>query len=141
MRAALLGVHIGAGTLALGLAAALLCRRGGWTGRTGLAYLAAVLVTGGTAAVLVAPGSTLPQPVRAVLLAVAVATAWAALTGRARAVRGLPGARRRLDGSVVSLVTAVAVVSAPVAVWVAVAVVGTACAEVAAARRRAPAPA
>lgn len=74
------------------------------------------------------------------LLVVAAATAWAAVTGRARAVRGVPGARRRLDGSVVSLVTAVAVVSAPVAVWVVVAVAGTACAELASARRRALAP-
>lgn len=135
MRAALLAVHVVAGTVALLLAAWLLVLDG-WAGRAGAAYRVAVVVVGATAVVLAGPDSSLPAAVRAVLVVVAAATVWAVVTGRRRAVAGLPGARRRLDGSVVSLVTAVAVVSAPVPAWVAVGLAGTTLAEAAQGRRR-----
>lgn len=131
----MLVLHVVAGSAALVLAAGLLVRVGSWHGRAGAAYTGLVVVVGGTAVVLAGPGSALPGGVRAALVAVAALTGWAAVSGRRRALTGRPGARRRLDGSVVSLVTAVAVVSAPVVAWVAVALVGTAVAEGAQARR------
>lgn len=137
MRAALLGLHVLAGGAALLLAAVLLLR-GGWGGRRGAAYVVAVVVVCGSAVLLAGPGSALPVGARGVLCAVAAVSAWAAVTGRAREVAGPRGGRRRLDGSVVSLVTAVAVVSAPAAVWVAVAAAGTVLAEVAEIRRARP---
>ena len=136
LRTVLLAVHVAAGSAALLLALALLVRRGSWAGPGGGAYLAAVLSACGTALVLAAWGSDLPGAARVVLAVVAGLTAAAAAAGVRGARRRTAGHLRLLHGSVVSLVTAVAVVSAPVAVWIAVAVLGTVLVERAASRRR-----
>lgn len=125
IRALGLGVHVVAGGGALLLAAALLLGPDRWAGRTGRWYGAAVLTTAATAVLLAGPGSGLPGPVRLVLVAVAVASAAAAQVGLHRLRAGVDGAGRLLHGSVVSLVTAVAVVSTPPAGWVAVVLGGT----------------
>lgn len=138
LRAVLLTVHVAAGSAALLVALALLVRRGGWASPGGGgAYLAAVLSACGTAVALSGPGSSLPASARVVLVGVAVLTAAAATAGVRGARRGSSGHLRLLHGSIVSLVTAVTVVSAPVVVWVAVAALGTALVEVAAHRRSA----
>lgn len=136
LRTILLAVHVGAGALALLLALGLLAGRRGWAGAGGATYLVAVLTTCGTAAVLASAGISLPMSARVVLLVVALLTAAAAASGVRRARRGSGEHLRLLHGSVVSLVTAVAVVSAPVVVWVVVTAVGTVLVEVAAHRRR-----
>lgn len=135
VRSVLLAVHIAAGSAALLMALGLLVRRGGWAGPAGTVYLVTVLSACATAIVLSAPGSSLPVSARGVLVGVAVLTAAAATAGVRGARRGAAGHLRLLHGSVVSLVTAVAVVSAPVVVWVAVAASGTVLVEVTAHRR------
>lgn len=132
----LLALHVAAGSLALLLALPLVAGWLSWNGRAGSCYSGLVLLVGTTALALVGPGSTLPTSVRALLLLVALATCAAAGLGlRRRHARSL----RLLRGSVVSLVTAVAVVSGPTPLWLATALVGTAWVELA--HRRAVAPA
>lgn len=139
VRLAVLVLHVAAGAVALGLAAVLLLGRRPCTGRVGTAYGTGVTVVGVTAVALAGPGSELPVPVRAVLVVVAVATVAAAAVGLRRHRRAAAG-ERLLHGSVVSLLTAVAVVSTPPAVWVAVAVTGTAGVELRLRARAARAP-
>ena len=120
----MLAAHVGSGGAALLLAAALLVR-GGWTGGAGRAYGRLVVAVAVTAVGLAAAGSTLPAPVRALLVVLAVATAAAAQRGLVLARRRAGGATRLLGGSVTSLVTAFAVVSTPPALWLPVALAGT----------------
>ncbi len=124
LRGVLLGAHVACGGAALLVAGALLLR-GGWTGAAGRAYGGLVTAVAVTAVGLAAAGSTLPPAVRALLLVVALATAVAARRGLVLARRGSPGAPRLLWGSVTSLVSALAVVSAPPVVWVPVVLAGT----------------
>ena len=124
LRDLLLGAHVAAGSAALVLAAVLLAR-GGWPGQAGRAYGALVTGVAATAIALSAVGSTLPAPVRALLAVLALGTAAAAWRGLALARRGAPGATRLLGGSVTSLVSALAVVSTPPALWLVVALAGT----------------
>jgi glucan phosphoethanolaminetransferase (alkaline phosphatase superfamily) len=133
LRMVVLIAHIASGGAGLLLAAAVLAagRRQDWTARPGLAYVASVCAVALTAVVLVTTGSTLPQAVRWLLGVVAVATAAAAIRGLS--LGGAPDRRpahlRLMWGSVTSLVAAVAVVSAPAPVWIAVVVAGTALTE------------
>lgn len=137
MRDLLLGGHIAVGVGALLLAVALLAGRGHWSGAAGRLYGVLVLATCASALMLTGWQSALPGAARVVLAVVALATVAATAAGLAGARRGTTGHLRLLHGSVVSLATAVAVVSAPVVVWVAVAVAGTAVVEVTSSRRRA----
>lgn len=139
MRDAVLAGHVAAGALALLLAWGLLAGRGRWAGRAGRAYGGLVAAGCGSALVLTGWQSGLPASARVVLAVVAVATVTAAVAGLTGARVGSPGHLRLLHGSVVSLVTAVAVVSAPVGVWIVVAVAGTLLVEATAARRHAAA--
>lgn len=125
VHSAVLAGHVVAGSVALLLAVPLVIGRLRWEGRVGVGYGSAVGMSGVTAVALLGAGSSLPPAVRVLLLAVAVATTAAAVVGLRRARQGSAGSRRLLHGSVVSLVTAVAVVSGPPALWVAVAVTGT----------------
>jgi len=125
LRSALLVVHVATGSAALLLAVPLVTGRLRWAGRAGLGFGTAVVMSGATAILLLGAGSSMPTPARLVLLAIAVATSVAATVGLRRARRGVAGSRRLLHGSVVSLVTAVAVVSGPPALWLAVGVTGT----------------
>ncbi|MBA2560064.1 MAG: hypothetical protein H0V07_09290 [Propionibacteriales bacterium] len=138
LHSTVLATHVASGTAALLLASVVLASgwRQDWTSPLGRAYVAAVCLVAFTALLLVtSTGSTLPPGVRALLGVVAVVTA-------AAAVRGLRIARRRpgdadwrpthlrlMWGSVTSLVSAVAVVSAPPALWIAVIIAGTALTE------------
>ena len=136
VRAVLLTVHVAAGSAALLLAARVLLGgvRQHWGGGRGRAYGGCVAVLAGTALALTGPGSTLPGAVRGVLAVLAVATVGAARRGLALS-RGTaahdvrPAALRLLWGSVTSLVSALAVVSAPPVLWVVVIAVGTAVTE------------
>ena len=134
VRTVVLAVHIAAGVAALLCAAVVLAAgsRQDWGTGWGTCYVGCVGVTALSAVALTGPGATLPFGVRAVLLAVAVATAAAAARGlqlarRPPAARGSarPVQLRLLWGSLTSLVSAIAVVSAPVVVWVPVIIAGT----------------
>lgn len=135
-RAVLLAVHVAAGSAALLIGGRVLLSgvRQYWGGGWGRAYGGCVVVLAGTALVLAGPGSGLPVVVRVVLAVLALATVIAALRGLALS-RGpaahdvRPDALRLLWGSVTSLVSALAVVSAPPVVWVTVVVAGTAATE------------
>lgn len=111
----LLTVHAAAGTAALALGALVLAGRTGASG----AYRLLVLVVAATALLMAGP-STLPVPVRVALVVVAVGTAVAVARGSERALRA----------SYVSLVAAVAFVSAPVWAGALVVVVGSVAAHV-----------
>ena len=134
LRTIALVLHVAAGVTALVLAARVMTAGAGqdWATRWGGAYVGCVVLVAGSAVALAGPGSELPAGVRGVLLAVATATAAAAVRGLQLA-RGTPTARRTsrpaqlrlMWGSVTSVVSAVAVVSAPVAVWVPVVIAGT----------------
>jgi len=134
LRTLALVLHVAAGALALVLAARVMVagHSQDWSTRWGGAYVGCVLLVAGSALALAGPGSALPAGPRGVLVAVALAVAAAAVRGlhlaRARTTspRGPRAAELRLMwGTVTSLVSAVAVVSAPVAVWVPVVVAGT----------------
>lgn len=134
LRTVALVLHVAAGAAALVLAARVMAAgaRQDWSTRGGGAYVGCVVLVAGSAAALAGTGSTLPAVVRAVLLVVALATAAAAVCGLQLARRALAAPRtsrptqlRLMWGSVTSLVSAVAVVSAPVAVWVPVVIAGT----------------
>ena len=130
VRDLLLALHVGSGTAALLLGGAVLARGAAqdWTGRAGRAY---VVVVAATALGLVGPGSALPIAVRVVLGVVAVLTALAAVAGAhlAASAGHRAGHLRAMWASATSLVSAVAVVSAPVPVWIAVVVAATALTE------------
>jgi hypothetical protein len=133
VRAVALVLHVAAGVFAILIAAKVMARgaRQDWSTLWGIAYAGGVIVVVVSAIVLASAGSTLPATVRWILVVVAVATG-------AAAVRGLQLARRRVTGSpssrptqlrlswasLTSLVAAIAIVSAPVAVWVPVLVAG-----------------
>lgn len=153
LRTLVLAVHLVSGAAALLLAAVVMAsgvgsgRRQDWTSRTGRAYVAAVCVVALSSLGLVTTGSTLPSAVQALLAVVAVCTAAAALYGQRLARRRPPDSDRwrpahlrLMCGSVTSLVSAVAVVSAPPAVWVPVIVVCSSLTHVASGRLRAGAP-
>ncbi len=133
LRTLVLVAHIASGTVALALAAAVMAAgsRQNWTSRLGHGYVAAVCLVAATALALVATGSTLPSGVRALLAVVAVLTAVAAVAGLRLALRRVPAVTHRaahlrlMWGSVTSLVSAVAIVSAPAPVWIAVVIAGT----------------
>lgn len=133
VRDLLLALHVGSGTAALLLGGAVLARGAAqdWTGRAGRAYVVAVCVVAATALGLVGPGSALPIAVRVVLGVVAVLTALAAVAGAhlAASAGHRAGHLRAMWASATSLVSAVAVVSAPVPVWIAVVVAATALTE------------
>ena len=140
LRVTLLVVHIAAGSLALICAAVVMATRArqDWGTRWGRAYVGLVVAVAVSAVGLAAAGSTLPVVVRWVLVVVATVTAAAAVRGHQLARRRgggsgstRPGQLRLMWGSVTSLVSAVALVSAPVYVWVPDVVVGTALTELA----------
>lgn len=149
LRTVILAVHLLSGAAALLLAAVVMAsgvgtgRRQDWTSPPGRAYVAAVCVVALSALGLVTTGSTLPSAVQVLLAAVAACTAAAALYGQRLALRRAPEVGRRrpahlqlMWGSVTSLVSAVAVVSAPPAVWIPVIVVCSALTHVASGRVR-----
>lgn len=136
VRALLLAVHVAAGSAALLIAGRVLLGgvRQHWGSGWGRAYGGCVVVLAGTALALAGPGSDLPVVVRGVLAVLALATVTAALRGlaltRGSAAHDVrPDALRLLWASVTSLVSALAVVSAPPSVWVTVLVAGTAATE------------
>lgn len=122
VRTVVLVVHVAGGAVALLCAAVVMAAgsRQDWSTGWGTGYVGCVAVTAVSAVALTGPGATLPAAVRVVLLAVAVVTAAAAGRGSARPVQ-----LRLLWGSVTSLVSAIAVVSLPVVVWVPVIIAGT----------------
>ena len=134
VRTVVLVVHVAGGAVALLCAAVVMAAgsRQDWSTGWGTGYVGCVAVTAVSAVALTGPGATLPAAVRVVLLAVAVVTAAAAARGlqlarRPPAGRGSarPVQLRLLWGSVTSLVSAIAVVSLPVVVWVPVIIAGT----------------
>lgn len=134
VRTVVLVVHVAGGAVALLCAAVVMAAgsRQDWSTGWGTGYVGCVAVTAVSAVALTGPGATLPAGVRVVLLAVAVVTAAAAARGlqlarRPPAGRGSarPVQLRLLWGSVTSLVSAIAVVSLPVVVWVPVIIAGT----------------
>ena len=134
VRTVVLSVHVAAGVTALLCAAVVMAAgsRQDWSTDLGTGYVGCVAVTALSAVALTGPGATLPVGVRAVLVAIAVVTAAAAARGlqlarRPPAGRGSarPAQLRLLWGSVTSLVSAIAVVSAPVVIWVPVIIAGT----------------
>lgn len=134
LRTVALVLHVVAGAIALVLAGRVMLAgtRQDWSTRWGGAYVGCVVLVAGSAVVLAGPGSTLPTGVRGVLLAVALATAAAAVRGLqlAHGAATPPRASRPVQlrlmwGTVTSLVSAVAVVSGPVAVWAPVVIAGT----------------
>ncbi len=137
-RVVLVLVHVAAGITALLCAAVVMAAgsRQDWGTGWGAGYVAGVGVTAASAVALTGPGATLPPAVRVLLLVVAVLTASAAARGLQLARRpptGRGSARpvqlRLLWGSVTSLVSAVAVVSTPVGIWVPVIITGVALTE------------
>lgn len=129
VRPIVLIVHIAAGAVAVLLAATVMAAaaRQDWSTRWGTAYVGCVVVVALSAVALVAAGSTLPGTARWVLLVIAIVTAAAAIRGLqlARSRRSRPTQLRLMWGSLTSLVSAIAVVSAPVYVWVPVVIIGT----------------
>ncbi len=129
VRLIVLIVHIAAGAVAVLLAAKVMAAtvRQDWSTRWGTAYVGCVVVVALSAVALVAAGSTLPAVVGWILLVVAVVTAAAAIRGLqlAKGRRSRPTQLRLMWGSLTSLVSAIAIVSAPVYVWVPVVIVGT----------------
>lgn len=131
LRTLILVGHLVSGTGALLLAAVVMSlgvgwgRRQDWTSGWGWAYVAAVCVVAVSSLGLIVTGSTLPSAVQLLLAVVAVCTAAAAFCGQLLASRRPPDTDRwrpahlqLMWGSVTSLVSAVAVVSAPPVVWV-----------------------
>jgi len=138
VRRIVLIVHIAAGATSLLLAVAVMAGRArqDWSSRWGTAYVGGVVTVAVSAIFLAIVGSSLPAVVRWVLAVVAVATALAAVRGfqlvrrpgaGAGAGRGgsRPGQLRLMWGSVTSLASATAIVSAPVFIWVPVVIAGT----------------
>lgn len=133
LRTTALVLHISAGTAGLALAALILTRgtRQEWTGSAGRAYATCVALVALTAFVLIATSSTLPLGIRWLLGAVALVTAAAAGAGQLLAQRRSSTAAWRARhlranwASVTSLVSALAVVSAPPGVWAPVIIIGT----------------
>lgn len=135
LRTAVLAAHIIAGTIAVLIAIRVISAgltRQDWGTRWGTGYVACVIIVAATAVLLSAAGSAMPVAVRWILTVIAIATAAAALRGRHLA-RGhhpppdpsRPRQLRLMWGSLTSLVSAIAIVSAPAAVWVPVVVAGT----------------
>ncbi len=127
-------IHIAAGSVAVVVAIVVMSARAhqDWATRWGMAYVGCVLSVAVSSLVLILVASPLPTPVQYVLAVIAVATAVVAVVGYRMARRrrsGVASSRpvqlRLMWGSVTSLVSAIAVVSAPVFVWVPVIIAGS----------------
>ncbi len=134
LRTVFLAAHIVAGTVAVLIAAKVMAAgvRQDWSTRWGTGYVASVIIVAASAAIVTTVGPTLPGAVRWILLLVAIATAAAALRGRQLARHDhawpdptRPAQLRLMWGSVTSLVSAIAIVSAPAVVWIPVVIAGT----------------